>query len=70
MPLSGWNGKFVGGGNGVWAGLIAHGDMVTPLARGYATAASDVGHQGSSWMGPFLQDIRRKLIDFWSSRGA
>jgi hypothetical protein len=62
MPLTGWNGKFVGGGNGVWAGSIAYGDMVGPLARGYAVAASDVGHQGpidanSSW------DIR-KLVDF------
>src|SRR5262252_3130606 len=45
MPLTGWNGKFVGGGNGVWAGSIAYGDMVGPLARGYAVAASDVGHQ-------------------------
>jgi feruloyl esterase len=45
LPLNGWNGKFVGGGNGVWAGSIAYGDMVTPLVRGYATAASDVGHQ-------------------------
>ncbi|HTV80352.1 MAG TPA: tannase/feruloyl esterase family alpha/beta hydrolase [Steroidobacteraceae bacterium] len=64
MPLSGWNGKFVGGGNGVWAGSIAYGDMVTPLARGYATAASDVGHQGSPLDGTFLVGHPQKLIDF------
>jgi hypothetical protein len=64
MPLSGWNGKFVGGGNGVWAGSIAYGDMVTPLSRGYATAASDVGHQGSPLDGTFLVDHPEKLIDF------
>ncbi|MEY2854081.1 MAG: hypothetical protein RL030_1213 [Pseudomonadota bacterium] len=64
MPLSGWNGKYVGGGNGVWAGSIAYGDMVSPLARGYATAASDVGHQGSPMDGSFLVGQPEKLIDF------
>jgi feruloyl esterase len=64
MPLEGWNGKFVGGGNGVWAGSIAYGDMVTPLSRGYATAASDVGHQGSPLDGSFLTGHPEKLVDF------
>ena len=64
LPLNGWNGKFVGGGNGVWAGSIAYGDMVTPLSRGYATAASDVGHQGSPMDGSFLEGHPEKLIDF------
>jgi feruloyl esterase len=64
MPLNGWNGKFVGGGNGVWAGSIAYGDMTGPLSRGYATAASDVGHQGSPLDGTFLVGHPEKLIDF------
>jgi len=64
MPLTGWNGKFVGGGNGVWAGSIAYGDMVEPLERGYATAASDVGHQGSPVDGSFLTGHSEKLTDF------
>jgi feruloyl esterase len=64
LPLSGWNGKYVGGGNGVWAGSIAYGDMVTPLSRGYATAASDVGHQGSPFDGTYLVGHPEKLIDF------
>jgi feruloyl esterase len=64
LPLSGWNGKFVGGGNGVWAGSIAYGDMVTPLAHGYATAASDVGHQGSPMDGTFFAGHPEKLTDF------
>jgi hypothetical protein len=64
MPLAGWNGKFVGGGNGVWAGSIAYGDMTGPLSRGYATAASDVGHQGSPLDGTFLTGHPEKLIDF------
>ena len=64
MPLTGWNGKFVGGGNGVWAGSIAYGDMVGPLARGYAVAASDVGHQGSPVDANFLTGHPEKLVDF------
>ena len=64
MPLTGWNGKFVGGGNGVWAGSIAYGDMITPLSSGYATAASDVGHQGSPVDASFLVGHPEKLIDF------
>jgi hypothetical protein len=64
MPLTGWNGKFVGGGNGVWAGSIAYGDMVGPLSRGFATAASDVGHQGSPLDGSFLTGHPEKLTDF------
>src|SRR5260221_3948586 len=64
MPLAGWNGKFVGGGNGVWAGSIAYGEMVTPLSRGYATAASDVGHQGGPLDGSFLTCHPEKLTDF------
>lgn len=64
MPLAGWNGKYVGGGNGVWAGSIAYGDMTGPLSRGYATAASDVGHQGSPLDGTFLTGHPEKLTDF------
>jgi hypothetical protein len=64
MPLEGWNGKFVGGGNGVWAGSVAYGDMVGPLARGYAVAASDVGHQGSPIDANFLVGHPEKLVDF------
>src|ERR1700722_19189390 len=61
LPASGWNGKFVGGGNGVWAGSIAYGDMVPPMAHGYATAASDVGHQGSPMDGTFFAGHPEKL---------
>jgi feruloyl esterase len=64
MPLSGWNGKYVGGGNGVWAGSIAYGDMTGPLSLGYATAASDVGHQGSPFDGTYLVGHPEKLTDF------
>jgi feruloyl esterase len=44
MPLAGWNGKFVGGGNGVWA-------MQRPPPMWVTRAAP--------WTGHFLPAIRR-----------
>src|SRR5579859_6755876 len=34
LPVAKWNGKFVGVGNGVWAGSITHVAMVQPLSMG------------------------------------
>lgn len=64
MPTENWNGKFVGVGNGVWAGSISYGEMVAPLSGGYATAATDDGHQGSPLDGMFVVGHPEKLIDF------
>ncbi|HEY5411226.1 MAG TPA: tannase/feruloyl esterase family alpha/beta hydrolase, partial [Caulobacteraceae bacterium] len=47
MPASGWNGKLVGIGNGVWAGSISYFELGAPLSRGYAVAATDAGHVGN-----------------------
>ena len=64
MPASGWNGKFVGVGNGVWAGSITWSSMVEPLAMGYATAATDDGHQGNPLDASFAAGHPEKLVDF------
>jgi hypothetical protein len=64
MPATGWNGKFVGVGNGVWAGAISYFEMVAPLTRGYATAATDDGHQGNALDASFAAGHPEKLIDF------
>ncbi len=64
MPAEGWNGKFVGVGNGVWAGAISYFEMAAPLMRGYATAATDDGHQGSPLDAGFAAGHPEKLIDF------
>lgn len=68
MPVSGWNGKFVGVGNGAWAGSITYAAMVDPLSKGYATAATDDGHQGSQLDASFAAGHPEKFIDF-SYRG-
>jgi len=40
MPVSGWNGKFMGMGNGGWSGEIWYHPMGEALRHGYATAAA------------------------------
>ncbi len=64
LPAANWNGKFVGTGNGVWAGSIVYSSMVEPLSMGYATAATDDGHQGNPLDGSFTAGHPEKLVDF------
>jgi feruloyl esterase len=65
IPASSWNHKFIGIGNGGFGGLIPYATMSSPLARGYATASTDTGHQ---WTGQqtmrFVLGHPEKLIDF------
>jgi feruloyl esterase len=62
MPASGWNGKFLGLGNGGWAGTISVQALAGALARGYAVATTDTGH--TSRDGSFAFNHPEKLIDF------
>ncbi|WP_241657384.1 tannase/feruloyl esterase family alpha/beta hydrolase [Aurantiacibacter suaedae] len=64
LPLSGWNGKYVGIGNGIWAGSISYAEMGRALARGYATAATDTGHVGSGMDARWAIGHPEKLVDF------
>ncbi len=43
-----WNHEFVGTGNGGYSGALGYRDMETALARGYATAGSNTGHEGDA----------------------
>jgi feruloyl esterase len=51
LPAADWNGRFLQTGNGGAAGAIVYGSLAEPLARGYAVANTDTGHQGA--MGDF-----------------
>jgi feruloyl esterase len=44
LPLTTWNGKFQGVGNGANAGAISYAAMAVALRRGYASASTDTGH--------------------------
>jgi hypothetical protein len=47
IPLSGWNGRFMGTGGGGFSGGSAMG-INQPLAQGYAAGATDTGHESMS----------------------
>ena len=61
LPVSGWNGKFQGVGNGGWAGSISYPAMGRAVEAGYATASTDTGHTGAG--ASFAMD-NEKLIDY------
>src|SRR6185503_7844988 len=45
LPVSGWNGKYLGVGNGGFAGEVGYSGLAGNLKRGYATAGTDTGHE-------------------------
>lgn len=64
MRVAGWNGKFMGVGNGGWAGSIRYFAMRGPLARGYAVASTNTGHDGQHTDASFALGHPEKLTDF------
>ena len=62
MPASGWNGKFLGVGNGGWSGGIVYPALANGLMRGYATASTNTGHDGGD--ARFALGHPEKLTDF------
>ncbi|HUZ48021.1 MAG TPA: tannase/feruloyl esterase family alpha/beta hydrolase [Terriglobia bacterium] len=64
LPASGWNGKFLGVGNGGWAGNINYFALAQGVAKGYATVATDTGHTGTGTDARFALGHPEKLVDF------
>jgi len=64
LPVSGWNGKLQGVGNGGWAGSIFYFMMANALRGGYAVVATDTGHAGGMGDGTFAFNHPEKLTDF------
>jgi hypothetical protein len=66
LPVSNWNGKLQGIGNGGLAGTISFAPMASALRSGYAAASTDTGHTAQeprTWL-----ENRDRLIDY-SYRG-
>src|SRR5262249_1057832 len=51
-------------GNGGWSGEIWYPSMGVALRRGYATASTDTGHEGSAIDASFALGHPEKVIDF------
>jgi len=62
LPASGWNGKLLAVGSGGWGGAISYGALADGLRRGYATVASDDGHESEG--AAFIVGHPQKLVDF------
>ncbi len=58
LPVTNWNGRFRGTGGGGFVGGSAN-SLRGPVAQGYATGATDTGHEGGS--GSFALDANGRL---------
>jgi tannase/feruloyl esterase len=61
LPVSAWNGRFQGVGNGGWAGTIDYAGLARAVRAGYAGASTDTGHVGNT--AAFAVGHPEKLID-------
>jgi len=64
LPISGWNGKFQGIGNGGFAGSISYDQMAAAVTSGYATASTDTGHRASFTDAKWALGHPEKVTDF------
>lgn len=64
LPEHGWNRKFLGVGNGGFAGEIDFDSLAAAISQGYAAAATDTGHQGSFNDAQWALGHPQKVIDF------
>lgn len=61
LPLSGWNGNFVGSSPNAMGGNIPYGSMANALRDGYAVMGEDTGHRANE---PNWMDDQDRRIDF------
>lgn len=68
MPVKNWNHRFQGVGNGGFAGSIDHRALAAAVRQGFAAAATNTGHDGTSVEASWALGHPQKVIDF-SYRG-
>ena len=64
MPEKDWNHRFLGTGNGGFAGSISYGQLGDSLKRGFATAGTDTGHQADAEDASWAYKHPEKITDF------
>ncbi len=64
LPASSWNQRFLGVGNGGFAGSIGYSSLAGNLRRGFATAGSDAGHQADAEDARWALGHPEKIKDF------
>src|SRR5579863_455842 len=64
LPVSGWNEKLQGIGNGGFAGIIDYYQIGAAMKKGYASTATDAGHAGSPGDATWAMGHPEKVVDF------
>ena len=64
LPEQDWNSRFLGVGNGGFAGSIGYRGLAGNLSRGFATAGSDAGHQADGEDASWAFGHPEKIKDF------
>jgi len=62
--LSGWNGKFMGQGNGGFAGSIGYQGLAIAVLNGFASGGTDTGHTGGATDSDWALGHPEKVVDF------
>jgi feruloyl esterase len=64
LPLAGWNGKFMGQGNGGFAGSINYRGLESAVLSGFASGGTDTGHSGGATDSGWALGHPEKIVDF------
>jgi hypothetical protein len=63
LPVSNWNGRYLGAGNGGFAGSIWY-PALAAVGLGYAVSSTDTGHKGVATDGEWALGHFEKIVDF------
>jgi Tannase and feruloyl esterase len=64
LPANGWNGRFLGVGNGGFAGSIGYSSLAAAVQGGYAAASTDTGHNVGGTDASWANGHPEKVVDF------
>jgi hypothetical protein len=64
MPAAGWNNRYLGVGNGGFAGSINYAGLGGGVRAGYAVASGDTGHKGGTVDAAWALNHFEKIVDF------
>jgi feruloyl esterase len=64
LLLARWNGKFIGQGNGGFAGSIGYHGLAVAVQNGFASGGTDTGHTGKATDSTWALGHPEKVIDF------
>ena len=64
LPLAGWNGRYLGAGNGSYGGSISYFRLGEGVRSGYVTSSTDTGHRGRATESQWAKGHPQKQADF------